>query len=162
MLLSCMCAWQSRAATGDFAFFDPNLGDLQGDLQAARSQGKMGMLIMFEMDECPYCRRMKETVFPRPDVQTFFRQHFVIIAVDVLGDVKMRDPAGHELREKDFARSMGATATPTFVFFDLDGRVLVRHVGATRDAKSFLRLGHYVVEGAYKNKSFAEYLRAPS
>lgn len=151
-----------RAAPDSAGFFDLTVGDLQGDLQQARAQGKLGLLVMFEMDDCPYCRRMKETVFTQAEVKTYFRQRFVILAVDVMGDVPLYDPSGHETREKDFARAMRATATPTFVFFDLEGRAVVRHVGATRDAREFMLLGRYVADGVYKTKSFTDYLRGAS
>ena len=39
-------------------FFDETFGDLQEELATAKEQGKKAILIMFEMEECPFCRRM--------------------------------------------------------------------------------------------------------
>ena len=44
-------------------------------------------------------------------------------------------------------------------FFDLDGRLVARYTGATRDAQEFLWLGEYVAEGAYREMPFARYKR---
>ena len=36
-------------------FFQPKFGDFKADLQEARKQGKKGIFLFFEMDECPFC-----------------------------------------------------------------------------------------------------------
>jgi hypothetical protein len=35
-------------------FFEANLGDLVEELETARDEGKKGLFIFFEMDECPF------------------------------------------------------------------------------------------------------------
>ena len=47
--------------------------------------------------------------------------------------------------------------TPTFVFYDLAGREIVRVLGPTEDPAEFLLLGEFVASGAYKTRSFAQY-----
>jgi thioredoxin-related protein len=34
----------------------PKMGDFKDELDTARAEGKQGVLIMFEMDDCPFCR----------------------------------------------------------------------------------------------------------
>ncbi|WJW76127.1 thioredoxin family protein [Thiohalobacter sp. IOR34] len=141
-------------------FFDQTLGDFQEELATAREQGKQGILIFFEMEECPFCQRMRETVLNRPEVQDYFRQHFLIFSVDIEGDVPITDFQGHATTEKDFAfRQYRVRATPVILFFDLQGRPVVRYTGATRDAEEFLWLGEYVVSGGYQEMPFARYKR---
>ncbi|RMD68266.1 MAG: DUF255 domain-containing protein [Gammaproteobacteria bacterium] len=141
-------------------FFTETLGDLREDLQTAREEGKQGILLFFEMDECPFCHRMKETIFSQPEVQAWYREHFLVIPIDIEGDVPIIDFEGRETTMKAFAfRQFRVRATPVMVFVDLEGRPVVRYTGPTRDAEEFLLLGRYVVEGAYKKMPFARYKR---
>jgi thioredoxin-related protein len=81
--------------------------------------------------------------------------------VDVEGDVEVTTFGGDTMTQKDFAlKSHRVRATPVFAFFDLDGNLVARYTGATRDAEEFMLLGRYVVEGAYKETTFTKYKRA--
>jgi thioredoxin-related protein len=142
-------------------FFDQTFGDFTEELQLARDEGKQGILLMFEMDECPFCHRMKTMVLNQPGVQDYFKEHFLIFPVDVEGDVEVTTFSGDTMAQKDFAlKSHRVRATPVFAFFDLDGTLVARYTGATRDAEEFMLLGRYVVEGAYKETTFTKYKRA--
>lgn len=141
-------------------FFDQTLGDFQDELETARSAGKKGIMIFFEMDECPFCHRMKETVLNQPEVQDYFKEHFLIFTLDIEGDVLITDFQGNSIKEKDFAfREHRVRATPVLMFFDLDGQVVTRYTGATADQQEFMLLGRYVVEGIYKDMPFTRFKR---
>ncbi len=140
-------------------FFMSHLDDFKEELNTARAESKQGVLIMFEMDDCPFCSRMKATVLNQPAVQDYFRKHFMIFPVDVKGDTTLIDFKGNETTQKAFALTHRARATPVFLFFDLDGNVMTRFTGATRSVDEFLLLGRYVVEGAYKTAPFNVYKR---
>jgi len=149
------------AETADSAqFFDQTFGDFSEELAHAKEQGKQGVLLMFEMDECPFCHRMKTTVLNRPEVQAYFKEHFLIFPVDIEGDVEVTDFAGQHKPQKDFAlKDYRVRATPVFAFFDLEGNLVSKYIGATRDAEEFLWLGEYVVAGRYKDTPFPKYKR---
>ncbi len=142
-------------------FFNQTFGDFSEELETARDEGKSGILLMFEMDECPFCHRMKTNVLNQPEVQDYFREHFLIFPVDVEGDIEIVDFTGNPDTQKDFAlKQFRVRATPVFAFFDLDGNLVARYTGATRDSEEFMLLGQYVVEGAYKDTTFTKYKRA--
>jgi thioredoxin-related protein len=144
-------------------FFNDSFWDFGEELQNARASGKQGILIMFEMDECPFCHRMKTTILNQPDVQDYFRQHFMIFPVDIEGDVEVVDFQGKQTKMKDFAfQQYRVRATPVFAFFDLDGKYIkrARFTGAARDKDEFMLLGKYVVEGAYEKETFTRYKRS--
>ena len=144
-------------------FFDQNLGDFSEELENAREQGKTGILLFFEQEECPFCHRMKTTVLNRPEVQDFYKEHFLIFPVDIEGDVEIVDFEGNTRTEKDFAfREHRVRATPVFGFFDLDGKLVTRYTGATRSTEEFIWLGEYVVNGVYEDMTFARYKRQRS
>lgn len=141
-------------------FFDQTFGDFQEELARAKEEGKKGVLLMFEMDECPFCHRMKTTVLNQPQIQDYFKQSFLIFPVDVEGDVEITDFKGNQMPQKDFAlKEHRVRATPVFAFFDLEGNLVSKYIGATRDAEEFQWLGEYVVEGRYQELPFPKYKR---
>lgn len=141
-------------------FFDQSLGDFSEELETARDEGKKGILIMFEMDECPFCHRMKKNVLNQSEVQDFYKENFLIFSVDIEGDVEITDFQGQSVSQKDFAfKQFRVRATPVFGFFDLDGKLVARFTGATTDLKEFLWLGEFVADGHYRSTNFSRYKR---
>lgn len=141
-------------------FFHQSFGDLREELQTAKKEGKKGIFIMFDNAECPWCFKMKTTVLNQVAVQDYFRKHFIIIRVDTEGSEMITDFTGKEQRHKDFALIQNRVrATPVFLFFDANGKQLVKYTGATRDISEFLWLGEFVVGDHYKTKRFAIYKR---
>lgn len=164
LLLSCAFSVSIAAAPAlrdpGTHFFNQSLGDFQEELAIAREEGKQGVLLFFEMDECPFCQRMKRDVLNRPIVQEYYRKHFRIIPVDIEGDIEVTDFQGNDIREKDFAFKINRVrATPVFLFYDLDGKQVARYTGATSGPEEFLWLGDYVVRGIYREMPFAKFKR---
>lgn len=143
-------------------FFDESFWNLAEELETVREKGKKGILMMFEMDECPFCHRMKTTILNQPEVQDYFKKHFLILPIDIEGDVELVNFKGEDTTMKDFAfKEYRVRATPVFAFFDANGQYIkqARYTGATRNKEEFLLLGRFVVEGEYKKQSFARYKR---
>ncbi len=141
-------------------FFNETFGDFTEEAQRARDEGKKGILIFFEMDECPFCHWMKENVLNRPDVQAYYREHFLSFPVDIEGDIEVTTFEGEVMPQKDFAfKKNRVRATPVFVFFDLDGERVHRFTGRTRNAEEFMLLGRYVAEERFKETSFTRFKR---
>jgi thioredoxin-related protein len=147
-------------------FFEQSLGDMSEELEVAREEGKKGVFVFFELDECPFCHRMKRTVLNRPEVQDYYRRHFHNLAVDIEGDIEVTDFHGEETTLKGFAKQYRVRATPVLAFFDLDGNLLVRYTGATSGAEEFMWLADYYLQGVYNLKdkngrriSFTRYKR---
>jgi thioredoxin-related protein len=149
-------AWAETRDPGNY-FFQPKFGDLKADLDVARQQGKKGIFLFFEMDDCPFCERMKTTILNQSDVQDAFRAKFLLFPIDVNGDTQMIDFQGNETTEKAFAFAHRVRATPTMLFFDLDGKLVTRHTGPTKSKEEFLLLGQYVVDGVYATEPFTKY-----
>lgn len=144
-------------------FFNETFGNFREELQTARAEGKQGILLMFEMDECPFCHYMKTRILNQPEVQDYFREHFLIFPVDIEGDIEITDFNGKTTSMKDFAlQQYRVRATPVFAFFDLDGNYIkqARLTGKANNKEEFLLLGRYVVERAYENEPFTRFKRA--
>jgi thioredoxin-related protein len=142
------------------AFFQLNMGDLKSELADARRAGKKGIFVMFEQEGCPGCLYMKRTVLSRADVQKFYGDRFVSLALDVNGSVPLTDFSGRQYTEKSYAQAAGVKATPTLVFYDLQGTEAARVVGATQTPGEFLLLGEFVDSGAWRNHTFSAYKAA--
>ena len=141
-------------------FFNETWGDFKEELATAREQGKKGILIFFEMDECPFCHYMKMNVLNQPEVQAFYRKNFLIFTVDIEGDIEITNMQGKTMKQKDFAfRENRVRATPVFAFFDLEGKRIFRHTGKTSGVEEFIWMGEYVADGIYKETSFTRYKR---
>ena len=141
-------------------FFDDSFGDLSEEAEIAREEGKTGILIMFEENDCPWCRRMKERVLNRGSVQDYFHDNFRILSINVEGGTVIVNFDGSEILEKEFALKYNKVrATPVFAFFDAQGNYLTRFTGTTKTVDEFLWLGEFVVSGAYKDGRFSTYKR---
>ncbi len=144
-------------------FFDETFGDFQEELENAADEGKKGILLMFEMDECPFCHRMKRTVLNQPEVQDFFHEHFRIFTVDVEGDLEIVDFNGEQTTQKEMAlKQFRVRATPVFQFVDLEGKPARRgrYTGATSGIDEFMQFGQYLVDSAYEEMHFNKYKKA--
>ncbi len=156
VLLFASPAWaESRDPASNF--FQPKFGDLQADLQEAKKQGKKGIFLFFEQDACPFCERMKTTILSQPDVQAAYRANFLLYPIDVNGDTELTDFQGKRTTEKEFAFGHRVRATPTMLFFDLDGKLVTRYTGPTKNKDEFLLLGKFVSEASYATQAFTAY-----
>lgn len=141
-------------------FFNETWGDFQEELGKAREEGKKGIFLFFEMDECPWCHRMKNTVLNQPEVQEYFRKNFLNFSVDIEGDVEVVDFKGNSYTQKEFSEKINRVrATPVMAFYDLEGKQVVRFTGAASNVEEFIWLGDYYLEGHYKKTNFTRYKR---
>jgi len=141
-------------------FFHQSFGNLKEEAQTARAEGKQALFVMFNDPDCPWCAKMKATVLNQPEVQVYYRRHFRPLHLDTRGDTPVVDFSGREMAEKDFAfKEHRVRATPVFIFFDLDGKPIMRHTGPTRTVEEFLWLGEFVASGEYRDKNFTVYKR---
>ena len=53
-------------------FFQDSFNDLSEEAELAQEEGKIGVLVVFETDDCPWCDRMKETILNQAQVQDYF------------------------------------------------------------------------------------------
>ena len=138
-------------------FFAQTFGDLPEELAAARAAGKLGLLLFFEQEGCPYCERMMQTILNQAAVQDWYRERFVSIAVDISGDVELVDVDGITLPSKVFARHRRVKTTPTLSFIDLSGAEVYRRVTMVSGPREFMLMGQYIAEGRYTDTNWKDY-----
>ncbi len=160
-LQSVMAAGASR--NPEEYFFNQSLGDLTEEMDIAADEGKKAILIMFEAEDCPFCARMKKTILNQPDVQDYFRENFLILKIDIEGDVEITDFKGDQVTMKDFSyKQHRVRATPVFAFFDLKGNMLKKtsFTGAMTSKDEFMSYGAFAAGGHYRDMNFTRYKRS--
>jgi len=135
-------------------FFTQSFGDLPEELAAARQQGKQGMFLFFEAEDCRYCIAMLRNVFSQRRVQDWYQEHFLSLAIDIHGDVEITDFDGITLPSKVFSEQRGVFITPVLSFIDLDGNEIYRHLGMIKTPEEFLVMGEYIVGKHYLDTEF--------
>lgn len=158
LLLASIGPASAAPAAGDF--FQPFLGDLKSELDAARRDRKVGLVVVYEMDSCPFCERLHRSVLRDAAVRAFYGEKFHALRLDIKGDDSITGFDGKPRKESAFALQQKVIGTPTTVFYGLDGAELARLPGLPRDAAEYVLLGRYVAEGRYKTSSFLDWKRS--
>jgi len=130
--------------------------DLRTEIADAAKDGKR-LIVMFHEEGCPWCNKMRERIFPHSKIQAYYGEHFVLLEQDIKGDLDLVSPDGKKMTQKKFAQKMRVRGTPTFIFYDTDGKIAARIPGY-QDVATFLASGKYVHEGIFKSgKSLARW-----
>ena len=90
--------------------------DLREDLEEANAEGKR-LMVIIEQRGCIYCKKMHEEVFVVPEIDTFIKENFFVVQINMFGDVEVTDFDGTTLAEKDMVKRWGALFTPSIFFF---------------------------------------------
>ncbi|MFZ5510285.1 MAG: thioredoxin family protein [Pseudomonadota bacterium] len=130
--------------------------DLRDDVRDAAREGKR-LMLYFGQDGCPYCTLLMQTNFTQPAIVTKTRQHFLPVALNMWGDREVTWLDGKVMSEKELARQLKVQFTPTLLFFDEDGRVIVRLNGYYPPHR-FEAVLDYVAGRMEKRQSLADYL----
>lgn len=90
--------------------------DLADDLASATRDGK-SFAILWGLRNCPACRRMHEVHLADPATESYIRDNFAILHLNILGAREVTDFDGAKLPEKRFAARYGIIGTPAIQFF---------------------------------------------
>ncbi len=113
--------------------------ELADDLEEARAGGKR-LAVIWEQKGCPYCKTMHSVNFAQPEIQSFVRDNFLVLQLNLYGSREVTDFDGEVLPEKALARKYGIAFTPTIQFFP-DGSEAVS--GKTGKAAEVARMPGY-------------------
>lgn len=136
-------------------WFKQSFLDIREDISEAAGQGRR-ILLYFYQDGCPYCKKLLETNFGLRDISDKTRQAMDVIAINIWGDRDVTDLAGNTVSEKQFAADLKVMFTPTLLFLDERGEVVVRLNGYYPPHK-FGAVVDYVGQHKEKELGFREY-----
>jgi len=130
--------------------------DLSAIVAKARAGGKHGVMVYFTSEGCSYCALFIERSLNDPAIAKMVQDNFVSIGLEIFDDAEMTDPSGKPVRVKHFANSEGAGFSPTLVFFDTDGKRIVRAVGY-QSPERFKTILAYITGKHYRTQTLAQY-----
>jgi len=140
------------------SWFSLSLLDFKDEIPEAARQGKR-VLVYFGQDGCPYCKALMKANFGPGPIADKTKKHFVAIAINIWGDADVTWIDGRRTSEKALARELGVQFTPTLLFFETDGSLLLR-VNGYQPPERFTHLLDWVIERRDREFSLAEYLAA--
>lgn len=106
-------------------WFSNTFLDFREDVADAAKEGRR-LLVYVGQDGCPYCRKLMTANFSQREVVEKTRRHFVAIALNLWGDRETTWVDGRAMSEKALARALDVQFTPTVLFLDERGKVVVR------------------------------------
>jgi len=139
------------------AWFKETFLDFREDARDAAAEGKR-LLVYFGQDGCPYCRELMRVNFSQKDIVEKTRRHFNAVAINIWGDREVTWIDGRSRSEKDFAALLKVQFTPTLLFLDEKGAVVLRLNGYYPPHK-FQAALDYVAGKQERKIRFAEYLQ---
>jgi thioredoxin-related protein len=107
------------------AWFKESFLHLRDDVAEAKATNKR-LIVIFHQDNCPYCNALVERNLAQKDIEDLMRSRFDVVAINMWGDREVTDLAGRTMTEKDFAAGLKVQFTPTILFFDEAGQVILR------------------------------------
>jgi thioredoxin-related protein len=139
------------------SWFGETFLDFREDIRAAAKAGKR-LMVYFGQDGCPYCRELMRINFSQKIIVDVTRRHFDALALNIWGDREVTWLDGKTRSEKQFAAFLKVQFTPTLLFFDEKGAIVLRLNGYYPPHKFRAALDY--VAGRMEHKTaFAAYLQ---
>ena len=106
-------------------WFKVTFYDLKEDVAEAAKAGKR-VILYFYQDGCPYCKQLIQENLGQRRIAEKTQQHFDFIAINMWGNVEVTALDGKRYTQTKFAEHMKVMFTPTLLFLDEQGKVVVR------------------------------------
>jgi len=139
-------------------WFNDSFLEIAEDAAEAGDAGKH-LLMFFHLAQCPYCNQLLSENFLSGPNESFIRDHFNSIEINVKGSREIVFDADTSMEERDLAKAMRVLHTPVIVFADAANNKVLRLDGY-RDPSAFRTALEYVQTGSYARTSFSEYRRS--
>jgi thioredoxin-related protein len=131
--------------------------DLREDIEEVKEAGKQGLIVYFGQKYCAYCKQFLEADLEAGDIQTYLREHFDIIGIDIHGDRTVTDMQGRELTESALAIRDKTNFTPSVIFYNTAGKEVLRLRGYYPPYR-FRAALEYVADAHYRDENYRQYL----
>jgi len=145
---------KNRLAHPDW--FNLSFLNLPEDLADA-NKSKRGLIIFYSQGFCPYCKAFLKNNWEKRDIVSYTREHFDVIAIDVLGTQTVTGFDNKRYSEKEYSIRQKTNFTPSLAFYDLKGKLALKFNGY-RPPYQFRAALEYVADGHHRKESFKKYL----
>lgn len=107
------------------AWFKESFLDLKEDIDEASAKNRRVMLF-FQQAGCPYCNALVERNLSQKNIEEKVRKHLDVIVINMWGDKELTHLDGKQYTEKTFAEALKVQFTPTLIFFNEAGEIILR------------------------------------
>lgn len=139
-------------------WFKQSFLNLPDDMEEANASGKR-LVLFFYQQGCPYCNALVERNLSQKDIAAKVKKHFDIIGLNMWGDRDVTYFNNRQYIEKDLALALKVQFTPTLIFFDESGKVILRLNGYRTPSKFNVDLD-YAALHKEKQMGYLEYVKA--
>lgn len=136
-------------------WFKDSFLEFEEDVAEAAAEGRRVMLY-FHQEGCPYCAQLVSENFADPAMKAFIVENFDGISLNMWGDREVISVAGQDFTEKTFARALKVQYTPTLVFLDERGKVVLR-LNGYYPPQDFRAALDYVAQKLENELSFSQF-----
>jgi thioredoxin-related protein len=140
------------------AWFKDSFLDLRDDLAEADKAGRR-LVVLFVQNGCPYCHNLVERNLAQKDIEQIMRKNFDVVLINMWGDREVHGLDGKKTVEKDLAAALRVQFTPTLLFFNEKGDVVLRLNGYLPPHR-FKNAIEYVATRQENKISYRDYMAA--
>ena len=135
--------------------------ELDEDLANARASGKQGLMVVYSTQGCSYCGLFVQKSLGDPEIAALIRKNFDSVGLEIFNDANLVGPRGQETTVKEFAKQEGVMFSPTVLFYDKEGKRVLRITGY-QPPERFKTSLNYVIGQHYRSQTMAEYVKSLS
>lgn len=140
------------------AWFKEGFLEFNEDIRDASKAGKR-LMIVFTQPGCPYCNALVERNLAQKDIEQKVRKNFDAIALNMWGDREVTFTDGKTYTEKSISEKLKVQFTPTVLFFNEQGKIILRLNGYIPPRRFSVALD-YVINKQEKKMSYRAYVKA--
>ena len=140
------------------SWFKESFLEFKDDIAEASAEGKR-LAILFYQDGCPYCNLLIERNLAQQDISQLMQSQLDVVALNMWGSRELVSVAGETYSERDFAAGLKVQYTPTMLFFNEQGQIVLRLNGYLPPPE-FKRALNYVTGKQEASQSYSEYVAA--
>jgi thioredoxin-related protein len=124
-------------------------------LDRSQRPGERPLVVFFEQGDCHACDVLHGQLLRDPAIRGLI-QGLDSVQLDMRADTPVVTTSGERTRARDWAAALGLFYAPTLVFFDEQGREVLRLDSLARFYRLSQVLG-YVSSGAYRDQSYSRW-----
>lgn len=136
-------------------WFKDSFLDLAEDVADSKSSSKR-IMVFFHQDGCPYCNRLVVENFADQVIKDKIQKSLDVIEINMWGDREVLSFKGQSLSEKQFAIAKKVQFTPTLLFFNEQGKQILRLNGYLPPVEFNTALD-YVIGKNEQNSTFRQF-----
>jgi len=139
-------------------WFKESFLDIAADAKEANEDGKHLVLFM-HLNNCPYCYKMLEENFINAPYTQFIKDNFDVLVINIRGDRDVDINETTSITEKEFAKILKVSYTPTILFLNKDNKTVLR-LNGYRSIPAFKHALDYVQQTAYLKSSLNQFIES--